>query len=182
MKVLCWPVVGFSRMRDDGFSRCVQLRRGDWAVGKRSCVLYFLWVSGVDGLIWPDVTASGELVPDEGSVLASSWVTSPGPVVVEVVALLISFSMCPSLFRSARACRVEVSRSDRLAGIMFLTGSNLYNCIFSLFNGPLEVKYSEDELLLLEVCLTGRPRFCLGVNWNDSSLIFNVRRSVVSSF
>ena len=41
------------------------------------------------------LTASGELVRDEGSVLASSWVTSPGPVVVEVVALSISFSMCP---------------------------------------------------------------------------------------
>ena len=37
--------------------------------------------------------ASGELVPDEGFVLASSWVTSPGPVVVEVVALSISFSV-----------------------------------------------------------------------------------------
>ena len=76
------------------------------------------------------------LMASSGSVLASSWVSSPGPVVVEVVALSISFSMCRSLFRSARACRVEVSRKDKSAGTMFLAGSNLYSCIFSLFNGP----------------------------------------------
>ena len=102
---------------------------GGGVVSSASCGFIVLVVSSGQML-----SSSGEFVPDGASVLASSWGTSPGPVVAAVVALSISFSMCPSLFRSARACKVEVSRNDRLAGTMFLTGSNFYSCIFSLFS------------------------------------------------
>ena len=59
---------------------------GSGAVSSASCGFLVLMASSGRML-----TASGKLVPDEGSVLASSWVTSPGPVVVEVVALSIRF-------------------------------------------------------------------------------------------